>query len=86
MPEENVQRRAFIRRNQDGSEQRIEITWDKNTPSSTFKLESEGFSGASCITELKDLENIIGVGTMEEKPEMHNTTDPRNVFIVGGNY
>jgi hypothetical protein len=79
----HTQKRVFRRINSDGTENVITTTWEDNKPTASFKLESTGYSGTRCLTELKGIEDVIGASQITEKAEMYDGEDPQNVFIVG---
>jgi hypothetical protein len=76
-------RRVFRRENEDGTDNAVIVEWDPAKPTQTFALEAEGYQGTNCLNELSNIEDIIGVSAIEEKPEMHEGNDEQDVFIVG---
>ena len=80
-----VHERRFVRHNMDGTTQTVVMSWDSNNPLGTMKTEAEGYSGSTCLTELGNIEKVIGAAKIDAKPEAFNGEDPQNVFIVGMN-
>jgi hypothetical protein len=78
-------KRVFKRLNSDGSENLIVMEWDPRTPLSSFNMDVNGYTGASCLSELGDVERLIGSAAVTEKPEFYQGEDPQAVFIVGSN-
>jgi hypothetical protein len=76
-------KRIFRRTNADGTENVVEISWDKENPMSTFSLETSGYSGINCLSELENIEALLGSASITEKSEMYGKTDEQEVFIVG---
>jgi hypothetical protein len=78
-------KRVFERQNGDGSKNTIVMEWDKSKPLDSFSMDVNGYEGASCLSELGDVEKIIGLAQVAEKPEFFAGDDAQDVFIVGAN-
>lgn len=77
------QTRVFKRHNSDGTTNTVTMSWEKDKPLDTFTMDVDGYKGASCLAELGNVEKLIGISNVIEKPAMYEGEDPQNVFIVG---
>lgn len=78
-----IYERKFIRQNVDGTTQTVTMSWDSENPLATMKTEASGYSGSTCLSELGNIEKVIGAAKVDAKPEAYVGEDPREVFIVG---